>query len=182
MLSWIDVFAIIFLAFFTYQGAQRGVVRILMDIFAVLLAIFASSQLYRLLTSTIMPFMKTSDKAGYVITFAILFIAFILALDLLAGVIQKLVKVTFHGVVETLGGGVLGFVKGVLIIGVVIQLLNLNPFHSQIRESVERSLSKKLALPTVRQTYSSSFGMFPKIDFFIQEKIIPATPKEVPRK
>jgi uncharacterized membrane protein required for colicin V production len=181
MLSWIDVFAVIFLAFFTYQGASRGLVRILMDIFAVLLAIFAASSVYHMLASTIMPFIKTSDKAGYVITFAILFVFFALALDLLAGIVQKLVKVTFHGAVETLGGGALGFVKGVFIVGVVVQLLNLNPFHGQIRESVDRSMSKRLALPTLRQTYKSIFGMFPSIDFFIQEKIIPATPKEVPK-
>jgi len=181
MLSWIDVFAVIFLAYFTFQGAQRGVVRIFMDIVAVLLSIFAASSVYHFLASTIMPFLKTSDKAGYVITFSVLFIFFILALDLLENVIQRLVKVSFHGMVETLGGGVLGFVKGVLIVGVVVQLFSLHPFHPHIAEGVDRSMSKKLALPTLRQTYSSLFGMFPQIDFFIQERVIPATPKEVPK-
>jgi membrane protein required for colicin V production len=181
MLSWIDVFAVIFLAFFAYQGAQRGVVRILMDIIAVLLAIFASSSSYAFLTSTIMPFMRTPDKAGYVITFIILFIFFVLALDMLAGIIQKLVKVTFHGMLEGLGGGVLGFMKGVLLIGVIIQLFSLYPFLPQIGDSVNNSMSKKLALPTLRKTYSSLFAMFPRIDFFIQEKVIPATPQDVPK-
>jgi len=180
MLSWIDVFAVIFLAFFTYQGAQRGVVRILMDVFAVLLAIYASAHTYSFLASTFMPFIRTPDKAGYVITFVIFFLFYILALDLLAGMVQKLVRVSFIGSVETLGGGALGFVKGVFIIGVIVQLLSLYPFNDQVREAVDRSMSKKLALPTLRRTYSSIFGMFPRVDFFIQERIIPATPDKVP--
>lgn len=181
MLSWIDVFAVIFIAFFVYQGAQRGIVRIVLDVIAVLLAIFASSQLIRIFTSTVMPLMRGPDKMAYVITFAVLFFILLLALDLIAGAIQKIVKVSFHGGIETLGGSLVGFIKGILIVGVIVQLLSLYPFLSQIGESVETSMAKKLALPTLRQTYSSVFGMFPKIDFFIQERVIPATPKEVPQ-
>jgi len=182
MLSWIDVFAVIFLAYFVFQGAQRGVVRILLDIIAVLLSIFAASKTYMFLISTVMPFARTTDKAGYVITFSILFALFILALDLLVGALQKVVNIQFHGGIETLGGGALGFIKGVLIVGVIVQLLSLYSFYPALGEAVDRSMAKQLSLPTLRQTYSSIFGRFPAIDFFIQEKVIPATPKEVPHK
>ena len=181
MLSWIDVFAIIFLAFFVYQGAQRGIVRIIMDVIAVLLAIFASSTLLKIFSYTIMPFVKGPDKMAYVLTFAVLFFILLLALDLLAGTIQKIVHVSFHGGIETLGGSLVGFIKGILIIGVIIQLLTLYPFIQQIGEGVDSSMAKKLALPTLRQTYSSLFVMFPKIDFFIQDRVIPATPTQVPQ-
>jgi uncharacterized membrane protein required for colicin V production len=177
-----DVFALIFLAFFVFQGAQRGIVRVLIDVFAVLLAIFASSTLYKLLSSSVMPFLKVGDKAGYVITFAIFFVIFMMLLDILASALQKVVNVSFHSGIETLGGSALGFIKGLLIIGVIIQLLVLYPFHPQIKDAVDRSLSKQLALPTLRQTYSSVFVMFPRIDFFIQERVIPVTPKQVPGK
>ena len=181
MLSWIDVFAVIFIAFFVYQGAQRGVIRIAMDVIAVLLSIFASSEIYKMISSTL-TFLRGPDKMGYVVTFAVLFFILLLALDLLEGAIQKIVHISFHGGIETLAGSAIGLVKGVLIIGVIVQLLTLYPFLPQIGESVNTSMAKKLALPTLRQTYSSLFSMFPKIDFFIQEKIIPATPKEVPAK
>lgn len=181
MMSWMDVFSVIFLAFFVFQGAQRGVVRTVLDIIAVLLAIFTTSTLFRMFSASL-PFLKAGDAVGYVICFAVIFALLLLVLDILTGAIQKIVKIQFHGAIESLGGSFLGLVKGVLIVGVIIQLLILYPFMPQIKDAVDRSISKQLALPTLRQTYASTFGMFPKIDFFIQEKIIPATPSQVPVK
>ncbi len=182
MISWIDVFAVIFLAFFIFNGAQRGVLRSLFDLFAVLLALFASAQLYTLLTTTIMPFLRTQQNVGYVITFAVLWISLYLALDLLGAAIQKFVKVTFIGMVESLGGAFLGLIKGILIIGIFIQLANIFPLPYDAYVGVKNSWAAKLTIPTLRQTYSTTFGMFPRIDFFLKERVIPAMPKEVKEK
>lgn len=181
MLSWIDVGAVILLALFTYHGSQRGIVRSVLDIFAVLLAIFSAAQIYKILSTTILPFLKTSENVGYVFTFAVVWIAVYLALDILISAVQKLVKVSFLGIVERLGGGALGFVKGILVTGIIIQLLSISPLSPGALESIKNSMASKLTLSTLRQTYSKTFGLFPKIDFFIRERIIPATP-ETPKK
>jgi len=182
MISWIDVFAVIFLAFFIFNGAQRGLIRTLFDIFAVLLALFAAAQIYTLLTTTIMPFLRTQQNVGYVVTFAVLWIALFLALDLLGGALQKFVKVSFIGIVESLGGAVLGLIKGILIIGIFIQLANIFPLPYEAYKGLKNSVAAKLTLPTLRQTYSTTFGMFPRIDFFLKERVIPAMPEKVKEK
>jgi|GEM_PF-1907644 len=182
MISWIDVFAVIFLAFFIFNGAQRGVLRSFYDIIAVLLALFSSAQLYTLLTTTIMPFLRTQQNVGYVITFSVLWVALYVALDILGGALYKFVKVTFIGMVESLGGALLGLVKGILIIGIFIQLANIFPLPYEAYEGLKKSVAAKLTLPTLRQTYSTTFGKLPNIDFFLRERVIPAMPKEVKEK
>jgi len=178
MLNWLDVAVVIILAFFVFHGSQRGLVRTLLDCLAVLLAIFAASQIYKMLSTGIMPALRSPDKVPYVITFAALWLALYLALDLLISALQKFVKVSFIPVVENLLGGLLGFVKGILIVGIFIQLATLSPFPVDLSNTIDASAAKRLTLPTLRQTYTSVFGMFPKIDFFIEKQIIPAIPKK----
>ncbi|MCX5726001.1 MAG: CvpA family protein [Candidatus Saganbacteria bacterium] len=176
MISWVDICAIIFLVIITYHGALRGIARTILDIIAVLLAIFASSQIYNLISVNALPILKTSGNLGYAITFAVVWIAVYLALDILLSAVQKFVKIQFLPVVERLGGGALGFVKGALITGIVIQLLLISPLPMVATGDIRGSMASKLTLPTLRETYSKAFALFPKIDFFIRERIIPSTP------
>ena len=176
MISWFDICAIIFLVIITYHGTSRGIARTILDIIAVLLAIFASAQIYNLISVNFLPILKTSGNLGYVIAFAVVWIAVYLALDILISAVQKFVKIQFLPVVEGLGGAVLGFVKGVLIAGIIVQLLMLSPISTVTMENIKGSMTSRLTLPALRETYSKAFALFPKIDFFIRERIIPSTP------
>ena len=71
MANWVDVVAFVSVAFFVFWGIQRGVMKTLLDIFAVLIAILFAGQSYRFLSYTIMPFLKAQDLAIYAITFII---------------------------------------------------------------------------------------------------------------
>jgi uncharacterized membrane protein required for colicin V production len=176
MANWIDVFALIAIAFFTFWGIQRGVMKTFLDIFAVLIGIFFAGELYRYLTYTIMPFLKAQDQSVYAITFIVFWVIAFTVLELLAGSIQKLVRITFVGLVESLGGALLGLIQGILIVGIAIQLSMMLPLSVNLKDVFYGSMSKKISVPTLTRSYSSIFGMFPKIDFFIQQKVVPAIP------
>lgn len=176
MANWIDVIAVIGLAFFVFYGIQRGVMRTFLDIFAVLLAIFSSGQLYRFLSASIMPFLKAQDVSVYAITFIIFWFISFAVLELFVGYIMKLVRVSFIGIVESLGGALLGLIQGILIVGVAIQLCLMLPLSSGVKDIFGSSMSKKVSVPTLTKSYSSIFSMFPKIRFFMEERVTPAIP------
>jgi uncharacterized membrane protein required for colicin V production len=170
--------AVVAVAFFVFWGIQRGVMKTLLDIFAVLIAIFFAGQLYRKLSYTIMPFLKAQDQAIYAITFIIFWIITFASLELFANYIIKLVRVTFAGTVETFGGGLLGLIQGILVVGITIQLFLMLPLSAPNKEIFYSSISKKISVPTLTKSYSSVFGMFPKIDLFIQQKVVPVMPEK----
>lgn len=176
MANWIDVIAVIAIAFFVFWGIQRGVMRTFLDIFAVLLAIFFSGQLYGMLSTSIMPFLKVQDPSVYAITFIIFWVIAFAALELLAGYIMKLVRISFIGLVEALGGALLGLIQGILIVGITIQLCMMLPLSFDIKGLFSSSISKKISVPTVTKSYSSIFSMFPKIRLFMEEQITPSIP------
>ena len=176
MANWIDVIAVIAIAFFVFWGIQRGVMRTLLDIFAVLLGIFFSGQLYRMLSASIMPFLKVQDPSVYAVTFIIFWVIAFAALELLAGYIMKLVRISFIGVVEALGGSLLGLIQGILIVGITIQLCLMLPLSVDIKGLFSTSMSKKISVPTLTKSYSSIFSMFPKIRLFMEEMVTPAIP------
>ncbi len=184
MINWIDVVAVIAVAAFVFYGVQRGVMKTFLDIFAVLLAIFFSGQMYRSLSTSIMPFLKVQDTSVYAVTFIIFWVISFAILELFVGYIMKLVKVSFIGVVESLGGALLGLMQGILIVGIAIQICLMLPFSTGIKDIFSVSVSKKISVPTLTKSYLSIFGMFPKIDFVqqniqrIQEEVIPAIPSK----
>jgi len=178
MANWVDVFAVIAVAFFVFWGMQRGIMRTLLDVFAVLLAILFAGQLYRALSFTIMPFLKAQDKAVYSITFIVFWIIGFMVLELFVSYLIRLVKVTFIGMVEFLGGGLLGLIQGILIVGITIQLSLMLPLSYSTKNIYYSSISKGISVPTLTKSYSAVFGMFPRIDFFIQQRVLPAIPEK----
>jgi uncharacterized membrane protein required for colicin V production len=184
MINWIDVVAVIAVAAFVFYGVQRGVMKTFLDIFAVLLAIFFSGQLYRSLSASIMPFLKVQDTSVYAVTFIIFWVISFAVVELFVGYIMKLVKVSFIGIVETLGGALLGLMQGILVVGIAIQICLMLPFSTGIKDIFSVSVSKKISIPTLTKSYLSVFGMFPKVDFVqqniqrMQEEVIPAIPSK----
>ncbi len=184
MANWVDVIAVIAIVSFVFYGIQRGIMRAVLDVFAVLIAIFFSGQLYRMLSTSIMPFLKVQDVFVYAVTFIIFWVISFAALELFVGYVMKLVKISFIGVVESLGGALLGFIQGILIVGIAIQLCLMLPLSAGIKDIFSTSISKRISVPTLTRSYLSIFGMFPKIDFVqqriqvIQEKVIPAMPSK----
>ena len=182
MANWVDVVAVIIVAGFIFSGMQRGVMKTFLDVLAVLIAIFFSGQLYRSLTNSIMPFLKAQDPTIYAITFIVFWIISFMVLELFVGYIMKLVKISFIGMVESLGGLLLGLLQGVLIAGIAIQICLMLPLSSGTKDIFSDSMSKRIAIPTLSRSYLSIFGMFPKIDFIqqnlqrIQEQVVPAIP------
>lgn len=178
MANWIDVIAVIAIAFFVYNSSTRGVMRSLLDVFAVLLSIFFAGIMFKYLSSTVMPFLKATDRSVYAITFIVFWVISYVILDLIVSAIQKIVKITFMNPIESLGGALLGLIRGVLIVGLIIQLMVMLPIAGSYKDLIDVSLSKKLSLPTLKRSYASLFGMFPKIDLFIQEKVLPIIPSK----
>jgi uncharacterized membrane protein required for colicin V production len=178
MANWLDVLAVVAVAYFIFSGIQKGVMKTCLDVFAVLVAIFCAGQLYRYLSYTIMPFLKAQDQSVYAITFMIFWIIAFAVCEMIVANVIKLIRITFIDTVENLGGALLGLIEGILIVGVAIQLTLMLPLSVDIKGVFSQSISKKISVPTLTKSYSSIFGMFPRIDFFIQQRVVPVIPSK----
>ena len=146
MANWIDVIAVIAIAFFVYNSSTRGAMRSLLDVFVVLLSIFFAGMMFKFLSNTIMPFLKSTDRVVYAIIFIVFWVIAYVILDLVAASLQKVMKVTFMNPVESLGGALLGLIEGILIVGLIIQLIMLLPIAYTYKGLIDMSLSKRLSL------------------------------------
>ena len=172
MANWVDVVAVIIVAGFIFSGMQRGVMKTFLDVLAVLIAIFFSGQLYRSLTNTIMPFLKAQDPTIYAITFIVFWVISFMVLELFVGYIMKLVKISFIGMVESLGGLLLGLLQGVLIAGIAIQICLMLPLSSGTKDIFSDSISKRIAIPTLSRSYLFHLRDVP------EDRFHPAEPPE----
>jgi len=131
-----------------------------------------------------MPFLKVQDSAVYAITFAVFWVIAFAVLELFVGYVMKLVRVSFIGIIESLGGALLGLMQGILVVGMAIQICMMLPLTTGIKDIFSTSTSKTISVPTLTKSYLSIFGMFPKIDFVeqrvkkMQEQVIPAIPSK----
>ncbi len=124
-LNLLDYIVLGILVLFIIQGFMKGFISSLAAIAALIVGIWAaihfSNYIGALLNEHFHPSQKWLPVLAYVITFLLVVIAILL----LAKLAEKLINATGLGFLNRLGGGVLGIVKGVILVSVLILLLQL---------------------------------------------------------
>ena len=114
------------------QGFMKGFISSLAAIAALIVGIWAaihfSNYIAALLTEHFHPSQKWLPVLAYVITFLLV----VIALMLLAKLAEKLINATGLGFLNRLGGGLLGIVKGAILVSVLILLLQLIDPHGKL--------------------------------------------------
>lgn len=143
MLSGFDLLIVLFLAFHTWRGLQKGLVRALIGVIGWLLALYAGSHFaasFAPLFSGIVlePWLQT------VLAFLSLMLLMWAVLWLIGAVVCRVLDALALRPLERLAGGAFGLVKGVLI--TLILLTVLSPFASRT-EFWQRSQGVQILLP-----------------------------------
>jgi membrane protein required for colicin V production len=105
-------------------GLLKGLVREVVSIIAVLLGLAAASRGYRLAIPLFKDFGVSQELAG-VLSFLLIFVVVYIVIILLGKLIQRLLHTRFLGCANRLGGAVFGFVRGVIISGIIVVLLTV---------------------------------------------------------
>lgn len=121
---WLDIIFLLLLTFFTVSGLFKGLIKEVSSIAGLVLGIIAANLYYQSLGSTLGEISVGSPYAG-ILAYMLIFIAVLLAAITTGIVLRKLLKISMLGWVDKLAGGIFGFLKGFLLICVLMLLLTL---------------------------------------------------------
>lgn len=140
----LDIFAICVVALFLGLGIYHGFTRSISSLVSIILGLFLACRLSPAL-SGILSHMHVPNSRG-LLGFLIAFFLFFLAIKILFHFIQKIWTRSGLSVVDRLMGGVLGFIKGIIIMVFIITVMQfvLPPKSTILVESRFRPWSNNI--------------------------------------
>jgi membrane protein required for colicin V production len=127
-MNFIDYSIIIFTILFVINGYRKGIIISLASIIALILGIYAAVYFSNYLDATLMEHLNPSRLWLPILSFTITFMLVVIAILIMAKLAEKVVDVVGFGIINHIGGAVLGFVKGILLISILLFIItNLDP-------------------------------------------------------
>jgi membrane protein required for colicin V production len=118
-MNWLDVVVILLLAGFTFAAYSSGLIREVITLVAVVAGILIAGALYQRLAADVLVFIN-NDDAAEAVAFLALFGGVYLMGQIGAYVLKTGASLLMLGPLDHLGGAVFGFVKGVLVIEMLL--------------------------------------------------------------
>ena len=139
-MNYVDLFILIIVGFFTIKGLLKGMVKEVGGVVGLILAfIIASTQIGKgaqFLQSTL----KINPGVSHILGFIAIFLAVLLVVKIVESFLLKIFKLTSTIWIDKIGGGILGFLFGFLIIAFIIVLLSIVPSSESLKKEQNDSL------------------------------------------
>lgn len=120
----LDVILIVVIAFSSVYGLFKGLVKEVISILALIIGLIGASRFYEG-ASSLLKDLGLGEQAARILSFIILFIVIFVALILIGKLIHKLVHAIFLGWLNRLGGIGFGFIRGIIVSGIIIMILTI---------------------------------------------------------
>jgi membrane protein required for colicin V production len=114
-LNWVDAVILATLAWFTYAAFNAGLIREVVTILGAVFAVLLAGLFYTDLAKDIDVAVKDPESSR-IVAFGIIFAATILATQLLAIFLKQASSLLFLGLFDSLGGAVIGLIKGCIFV------------------------------------------------------------------
>lgn len=118
----LDIVFCVILGFLGIRGVFRGLIKEIASILGLILGFVLANTYHAQLTPFLEPTLGSSGAAGLA-SYLGIFLGVVAAVFLLATLIRKILKLIMLGWLDSLGGGALGFFKGLLLCSVVVLAL-----------------------------------------------------------
>ena len=132
----VDIIIIVILLIFVATGVKRGLIRQLLDILGIVLAFLGAFYL----AHSVADYFEDSIELHYSITLILaaiaIFIIILLFFKVLGVLLKKSAEFTKLGMLDKIGGGLFGLIKGVLL----VSLLLIITFNIPLPESYKREI------------------------------------------
>jgi membrane protein required for colicin V production len=120
----LDVILLVVIAFSSVYGLFKGLVKEVISLLAVIIGFIGASRFYEEV-SPLLKGLGLGEQAANVFSFFILFIIIFMALALIGKLLHKLVHAIFLGWLNRLGGISFGFIRGIIVSGIIIFILTI---------------------------------------------------------
>jgi len=127
------------LAVGTIAGLVKGLVRQVLELAGIVGALIVAVLFAAGLATVLHEYLSFPYSPGLVIAFLIIFLACMIAVQLVAASIQKLVRMTFLGWVDRFCGAALGLIVGMIVGSLLVTIALELPIPAQTRQDIERS-------------------------------------------
>jgi membrane protein required for colicin V production len=125
--NWFDVVLIIIIALAVIIGVIKGLIRQIIGIAAVVVGFILAMTYFGLAAEFLSQYIK-NNMFSQLLGFLAIFFGFVIAGGILSWLLSKLMKGPFKFVNHSLGAA-LGFIKGILICGVIVLALMMFPVN-----------------------------------------------------
>jgi membrane protein required for colicin V production len=159
-----DIIVLVVIGILTIAGLSSGMVRQLFGLAGVVAGYMLAMRYYQFCSKYLTSFPPGTAKAT---SFVAIFLACIVVAYLIGWLIEKVFSATGLGLLNRIGGGLLGFVKGSLIVCVMVMVLNVfSPANagfykrSYTIKYIQRvtALFKKVTREEIKMKYEEKVG------------------------
>jgi len=149
LVNTIDYIILGFVLFFTLKGLFKGFIQEVLGLVSLLVAFTFATKYMSTAAYWIDSILNVPPSLSTILGFISVFFLIILILQITSHFLQKIIKYSFLGWLEKLLGGIVGFLKGAIIVSLVAIMVSAIPLHTtilpQLEESVLFTPSKKFA-------------------------------------
>jgi len=123
-----DILFSLILIYFTIKGLFKGLIKEITDLAGLFISCCIASEFHEKLNFIINKYnIITDEKNSQIIAFIIIFLISIITIRILSSLIQKFFEFVYLGWLNRLLGSLLGFIKGLLVVSVIIFCLGIMP-------------------------------------------------------
>jgi len=137
----INIVIIIMLAIYFILGMRRGFIRQIMDIVGVIVAFICAFYFAKYFAEYLVERFSVNYHLFFIISGVAIFIGIILIFRLIGAILRKLADFALLAGLDTIGGGIFGAFKGVLLVSLILVILHTLPlplpkdFKSKLKEN-----------------------------------------------
>lgn len=163
-LNWVDVLVVIIMIRICYVAFMDGLSHEMFPLIGSVIVLITSLRYYQTFGSAISQnLFGFSPEVANFLSFTIIIIGMGFIVRVLKGLLDKIVQVSWHPILEKFGGLVLGIAKGAIVTSLVLIMLALLPLPYLQWSIRERSLTGMSFLRIGPVIYSKTAGLFPTI-------------------
>ena len=157
-MNWVDAVILATLAWFTYAAFNAGLIREAITILGAVFAVALAGLFYTDLAKDV-DVAIDNPEASRVVAYAIIFGATILATQLLAIFLKQAASMLFLGLADSLGGAVIGFVKGCIFVEIAL-IVGITFPSLHLKDNIEASTLAPIfldAIPVLKTILPAEF-------------------------
>ncbi len=138
LVHWLDLTIVGFVTWTTFRAFRKGLVREVVQIAALVGGVIVAGQYYGQLSSNL-GFILEDRTTLNVICFALLLGGMLILGQLIASTLRNTVKMLMLGPIDTFGGALFGFFKGLVLVEVLLIVVSVFPISAQLILAIEDS-------------------------------------------
>lgn len=134
-----DIIIGVILILFAIAGYKKGLIIEAFYLASLIIGIYGAMFFSDFVADALSDLINTKPEYMALIAFLLTFILIAALIRYLARIIKDIIDNLFLGIIDQLGGLVFGFIKGALIISIVIMILNITGLSENINNKAKKS-------------------------------------------